>query len=187
MIRVTTMLLSRIAVFALSLVAIVSAQAAEPGAEAPSAPTSIKTSKGICKAGFDTRIGPVTLEWDIYFNDNKPIAVVTINKPCKGAVSARFTARSSADDGDEYIVGGIDARCIGDGGHANGCKKGDTASGQPDHFYFAIGPDAHATYSIDAVFENMNPGKWRFKVRMGGPNNVDVYSRSLAVEAFRGG
>jgi hypothetical protein len=148
-----------------------------------------QASGGGCSMGYDTQTATLTPP-DDSTSDNPPAGVVTINKPCPGAVVGNFTSEVNNTVAGDFIHIAMRATCIGPAGMTDPCTVGSQFFAHPGtgvHIFMRSTQGSYQTHSVQGVWTGLKRGRWKFEVLPGGNNSADLVYRSFVVEAFSGG
>jgi hypothetical protein len=151
------------------------------------APASVKTSGGVCKAGFATS-DEVLKPPDDTAEDNTAAGTVVLTKKCSGAASITFSSETLTTGAGDFINLAFRATCTGSGGYKHHCKVGNTKTASPGETYFQhnVFPQLQVQ-SVTEVFSGLRRGKWKFEVLPGGNNHAILVFRTTMVQAYSGG
>jgi hypothetical protein len=152
---------------------------------------ALATRGGVCRTGFDSREGQIRPP-DGTAIDNWPAANVTMQKNCRGAVIASFTAEVSVPADGDFIALALQATCLRTGGLANACTPGRVLYGKPGDgrnlIMFANGRiNGIASFAAQWILRGLKPGIWRFLVRPAGNDKAFMLQRALTVQSYDGG
>jgi hypothetical protein len=139
---------------------------------------SVEGKGGGCGMGAAMRDDPVSVA------DQEEVLRVTFTRRCRGPAVADFEAQTYTGSPGQAIYMGVEARCIGPAGLANGCNPGQTV-GAVQGFPLLDGDNGDTeTSGMVYFFETLKRGRWRFIAEADILNNAVVYSRTMSVEAF---
>jgi hypothetical protein len=184
--KIGSWLLAAVVASTLQLSSEASAQAVHPRPTARDvAPQVNGVANEFCRVGYDTR-RPALVPPDDSTSNNTPAASVAFDKPCVGAVFGHFTSEVRTSDPGDFIHVDMSAQCIRALG-PRPCTPGEVVFAEPGHTFFRNTVGTFQTHAVMMVWPDLDSGRWRFFVRVGGNNSASVEFRAFKVEAYFGG
>jgi hypothetical protein len=144
---------------------------------------ALETSKGKgggCGMAAATNNETLTPDDDDTVEADNTALKVVLTKTCSGPVVADFETETLTGAGG-FIHADARAKCMG-----GGCPAGVEKIASPGHTFLQNNPSTGIeTHGMVFVFHQLGPGKWQFRIGVGGNGAGSVVFRGLMVEAFQ--